>query len=246
MKILFLFIFYLCNAQDKKENADVEIFFLNYVKAPRDATKYEIRFDKIIYKQYFSTDELRSKFYYTQKKLKGYEIFFPNDEYFQIKIKIQPCVGKENFCCEQRAICGSDEVLDNTVEKVPMEYEVNIESINAGGDVEIAWIVNGFLPVCVDVFDNNECGIFLEIHRPGNFEILYEKKVESTHTSGYKTEFLSTKSLCAGSYDLFFVFRMRGLKYLMYVKPFFVENPSCTCDTKILKVVESGYIHSCT
>lgn len=218
-----------------------DLFYLNYIKAQKDLTIYKEKFSNDIFITYFSTDELRSKFFYTQNygNLPNYKIAFPNENYFKLKVKIQPCLNKNQKCCEGLAICGND-IVDLGVPRVQTSEEVIIDSVNAGGDMDIAWIVNGFLPTCHGDFDDESCGVFLEIHRPGDPIILYDKKIITSITSGYKTEYLSTKSLCAGRYDIFFVFRMRGNYNLLYVKPFFVENPSCVCNPVTKKVEGSN------
>ena len=59
--------------------------------------------------------------------------------------------------------------------------------------------------------------------------IMQEKQITNTYSSGYKTIFLSTKSLCSGRYELWIVIRMRDFNYIIYIKPFNVLSPSCTC-----------------
>lgn len=243
--ITYISVFNLVFMIDDK---DFSIFYSNYEKAIKDETFYKSKYGDPIFTDYLSTDEKRSKFYYSnqKKKIPSYIVSFPNEEYFKLKIKIEPCKSRGiSNCCDGLAICG-DEIIDLGVSKTTSssatettEPEVIIDSINAGGDMEIAWIANGFLPVCVGDFNDNDCGIFLEIHRPGSDKVLYERKVIKEVSSGYKTEYLSTKDICAGRYDIFFVFRMRKVKNLMYVKPFFAENPSCTCE----QVKEAG--HKC-
>ena len=52
--------------------------------------------------------------------------------------------------------------------------------------------------------------------------------ISATFASGLKTEFISTKNLCAGRYEFWFVVRSMNGSTLQYVKPFFSEYPSCT------------------
>ena len=96
-------------------------------------------------------------------------------------------------------------------------------------DLEVAYIINNFLPFCTGNFENY-CGTFLEIHTPGSEIILQEIQISKTFSSGFQTLFLSTKKLCAGKYEIWMVMRMRGVNYLMVVKPFYVKYPSCTCE----------------
>lgn len=231
----------------RAENSDtLSLFYQNYVKAQIDSTSYKAKLDSITYTNYFSTDELRSKFFYVQNPttLPSYIIAFPNESFFKIKIKIEPCKEKYQYCCEDLAICG-DDIIDLGGEKTTSDGEVTIDAVEGGGDIDIAWIANGFLPTCIGDFEDENCGSFLEIHRPGSDEALYKKKLETAYTSGYKTAYLSTKTVCAGRYDIFFVFKIRGSSNLMYVKPFLVKYPSCTCDTSTYTVKESGYQYKC-
>ena len=51
---------------------------------------------------------------------------------------------------------------------------------------------------------------------PSNPLIIQEKQITSLYNSGYKTIFLSTKSLCSGRYELWIVIRKdQGAKSLV-------------------------------
>ena len=71
------------------------------------------------------------------------------------------------------------------------------------------------------------CGTFIEIHKPNCPYIEEAMEISSTYASGFKTEFISTKNLCSGRYEFWFVVRSRNGSTLQYVKPFFSEYPSC-------------------
>ncbi len=72
-----------------------------------------------------------------------------------------------------------------------------------GTDLGIAWIVNGYIPQCENDFRGiEECGTFLEIHRPGITAVVAQTRIETYMKSGYKMEFISTKDLCAGKYEV--------------------------------------------
>lgn len=75
-------------------------------------------------------------------------------------------------------------------------------NITAGTDLGIAWISNNFSPKCENEFDNQSCGRFLEIHRPGSPTILNEVKISEYYLNGFSTQYLSTKNLCAGRYEV--------------------------------------------
>jgi hypothetical protein len=94
----------------------------------------------------------------------------------------------------------------------------------------VGWYINNVLVHCSNEFNNQAwCGTFLEIHRPLNTAILHEKRITKYKTTDYSFDYLSTKDLCAGKYEVWFVFRTRIGYVLKFVKPFFIEYPSCTC-----------------
>ena len=57
-------------------------------------------------------------------------------------------------------------------------------------------------------------------------------EISVTYSSGFKTEFISTKNLCAGRYEFWFVVRYmngdKGSSTIQYIKPFFSEYPTCS------------------
>ena len=73
------------------------------------------------------------------------------------------------------------------------------------------------------------CGTYFEVHRPFDDLILQEKKVETLYTNNIVFDFIPSKLLCAGQYELWLVFRTRIGNILKYIKPFFVEYPGCSC-----------------
>lgn len=96
-------------------------------------------------------------------------------------------------------------------------------------DLELAWLSNNFVPKCENEFDSENCGTFIEIHMPGKEQIITDVKIKDYFVNGFKTIFISTTMLCAGRYELWVVSRIRGVKYLIYIKQFSVIYPSCTC-----------------
>ena len=142
---------------------------------------------------------------------KKYSLFFLNESHFLLDIKINPCKNFEKYCCEGLGQC--------------LEDNYNITSKK---DLEIAYIFNNFLPNCGNEY-KYKCGTFFEIHMAGNPLIMHEKQLINMYSSGYKTIFLSTKLLCSGRYELWIVLRMRDFNYIIYIKPFNVMLPSCTC-----------------
>lgn len=112
---------------------------------------------------------------------------------------VDPCRSKKfDLCCDgtSESVCE-----DNT-------------KITSGTDIGLAWLVNGFILRCSQLYrDQAVCGTFIEIHRPHCAYIEEEMEISVTYSSGFKTEFISTKNLCAGRYEFWFVVRyMNGDK----------------------------------
>jgi hypothetical protein len=70
----------------------------------------------------------------------------------------------------------------------------------------------------------------LNINRPYNPVILSEQKVSPYYSPNFSFEYISLKHLCAGKYEIWLVYRTRLGKILDFVKPFFLEYPSCKCN----------------
>lgn len=232
--IFFLFFSYITSNSDieiPEKFKKFQVFINSYQSAINDdQSKYD-KYNNTEYSQYFLSPELRSQLYYiiTKQHYTNYIISF-NDyissterissseintqSYFQMKIKIDPCKNLSPGCCNGIAYCEND----------------NTEII-AKGDIEMVFSINSYLPFCIGDFNNEKCGVFIEIHRPGDESIIYEKKIDysSFNLSGYTSTYFSAKSLCSGRYEIWFIFRTRSGNYLIYVKPFFVKFPSCTC-----------------
>jgi len=123
----------------------------------------------------------------------GYYVDIPNPRWIKIKMLVDPCKSKSNdLCCD-----GSSESVceDNTY-------------IVSGTDIGLAWFVNGYIMQCSQLYrDQGVCGTFIEIHRPNCPHIEEQMEIGSTYASGFKTEFISTKNLCAGRYEFWFVIR---------------------------------------
>ena len=92
----------------------------------------------------------------------------------------------------------------------------------------MAWFTNGFVMRCSERYEEiRVCGTYIEIHKPGNPQIEEAYMLTKTFESGFSTEFISTKNLCAGRYEFWWVLRSRNGSTLQYVKPFFSIYPSC-------------------
>ena len=143
------------------------------------------------------TAEKRAAYFYTQFPPAGYYVDFPNPRYIKINMRVDPCKvnGINDLCCD-----GSNESVceDNTV-------------INSGTDIGIAWFINGFVLRCDEKYQELlVCGTYIEIHKPNDPTIEDALMISKTYSSGFSTEFISTKSLCAGRYEFWFVVRARN------------------------------------
>ena len=139
-------------------------------------------------------------------------------------MKVDPCKinGINDLCCD-----GSNEAVceDNPI-------------INSGTDIGIAWFVNGFVLRCAERYQELQiCGTFIEIHKPNDPYIEDALEISKTYSSGFSTEFISTKSLCAGRYEFWYVVRSRNGSTLQYVKPFFSIYPSCKDTDGVIEIV---------
>lgn len=153
--------------------------------------------------------------FYNNYNPKGYYVDMPNPYYFKIMMKVDPCRNKgvTDLCCDgtNEAVCE-----DNTV-------------ITSGTDIGLAWFISGFVMRCEETFrDLGLCGTYIEIHKPNSHKIEEELEITATISSGFKTEFISTKNLCAGRYEFWLVVRNRNGSFIQHVKPFFSIYPSCT------------------
>jgi hypothetical protein len=112
-------------------------------------------------------------------------------------MKVDPCrkYGINDLCCN-----GSNESVceDNT-------------TITSGADIGVAWFVNGMIMQCsIQYTERALCGTYIEIHKPNSPKIEEELMIQKTYSDGYSTEFISTKNLCAGRYEFWFVIRSRN------------------------------------
>jgi len=110
---------------------------------------------------------------------------------------VDPCrlYGISDLCCD-----GSNESVceDNTI-------------IQSGTDISVAWFTNGFVMRCSEKYEELlVCGTYIEIHKPNDPQIEEAYMISKTFSSGFSTEFISTKNLCAGRYEFWWVARSRN------------------------------------
>lgn len=149
--------------------------------------------------------------------LTTYRIDFPNPLLYYISIYINPCKGQNEDLC--KSLNNNETFTDN--------YK-----ITATRDLLLAWFMNNYILKCGNEFANlDSCGTFIEIHRPFDLEIIEQVRLDQYNIQNFVFSYISTKQLCAGKYEIWLVFRARIGKILQYVKPFFVEFPSCGCQT---------------
>lgn len=118
-----------------------------------------------------------------------YDVVLPTqDLLYVVDIKINPCKSRGTSGCCQDRNAGACE--DNPI-------------IEAGPNLEIAWAFNNYVIICSNEFSEElECGTFVEIHRPKNASAIFSLRITRQYSSGYSTEFLYTKNLCAGPYEV--------------------------------------------
>ena len=162
----------------------------------------------------YATEEGRAMYYYHINPPSNYFVEFPNPDIYSIRMRINPWIGRNNDMCWDETNEGA--WGDNT------EFE-------SGEDMTVSWFTNGYIFHCSTIFENNdECGTYIEIHRPTDSRVIEALKITRLYRSGYSTEFISTKNLCAGRYELWFVLRSRNGRTMQHVKPFYSNGPSCT------------------
>ena len=125
-----------------------------------------------------------------------------------IKIRVNPCIGKKSeFCCEGmgEGICQDSPVIFR------------------GPNVPIAWSSNNYVVICNNAFyETEECGTFIEVHKPNSTEIINKIRISQLYHSGFKTESIYTRELEPGKYELWWVERDRTGRWLVYVKQFYI------------------------
>eukprot|EP00928_Gymnodinium_smaydae_P023436 TRINITY_DN19346_c0_g1_i1.p1 TRINITY_DN19346_c0_g1~~TRINITY_DN19346_c0_g1_i1.p1 ORF type:complete len:289 (-),score=31.60 TRINITY_DN19346_c0_g1_i1:316-1182(-) len=105
--------------------------------------------------------------------------------------------------------------------------------IRAGLDLQIAYFQNVHVPTCAGTaFDGDpNCGTYIEVHKPGDREILGDVRIDSNLEggllNGYRTASIATHRLCLGAHELWWVVRTRSGPYVQKIREFFVEYPSC-------------------
>ena len=143
----------------------------------------------------------------------SYTAYVLDPSLYSIKLLISPCPVSNVYCCQGK---GEAACQENLV-------------VPGGSSLIVVWSSNNLVVTCDNEFaESTECGTFLELHRPGKFTALYIERVTEHYANGFQTQFLSTKSACAGGYEVWWVVRTREGRQLLYVKPFFLTYPSCT------------------
>ena len=223
--ILFLVLYFIISQDFNTSSLITDEDYLNLFYKYYPTPYYEKNYIDIIYSYFasqnnneymeiFNNSELYSKFYYTTYNISisGYFISYFNNVNYIAHIIINPCKNFQQYCCENYAKCQEENELNITAKK----------------DLELAYVLNNFLPHCEGVFDSI-CGAFIEIHMPGSDLILESILIERSFSSGYRTIFISTKNLCSGKYEVWMVIKTKTMNFLIYTKPFYVLYPSCTC-----------------
>lgn len=119
----------------------------------------------------------------------SYKVVLPTQTLLYIvEIRINPCKNRATTLCCQGLNAGACE--DHPI-------------IQAGPNLEIAWAFNNYIILCSNEFiEEPECGTFIEIHRPKESLMLSSLRITKDYSTGYSTEYLYTKNLCAGPYEV--------------------------------------------
>ena len=160
--------------------------------------------------------------------------------YYFIEIRIEPCKdpvlagGLGDMCCQNTGVSNCQDMGYGLDSGSP-------ETIVAGADLQFAYQQNAHISTCAgtEFQDDPNCGTFVEIHRAlpdsnptsvDDFfysEILADVKLTKS-TGNFQTTYISTKNLCAGDYELWWVVRTRSGPYVQFREPFTVSYPACT------------------
>jgi len=104
--------------------------------------------------------------------------------------------------------------------------------------IELGVTQTAYIVECGGAFRRSQhCGTFLEVHKPGSEVILAQARLRGQYTSGYRmavitTTFMgnSSRSLCKGAHELWWVHRTRYQFIVERVMPFYVASPQCDWD----------------
>lgn len=110
-------------------------YFADVTKAKQDANDYSALTG------IYATEEGRAMYYYSLNPPDGYDVEFPNPDVYEIRMKINPCDGRNNNLCCDATNEGACE--DNTV-------------FESGEDMTVAWFTNGYVFHCSDVFEKTD------------------------------------------------------------------------------------------
>eukprot|EP01017_Pseudomicrothorax_dubius_P005143 TRINITY_DN11215_c0_g1_i1.p1 TRINITY_DN11215_c0_g1~~TRINITY_DN11215_c0_g1_i1.p1 ORF type:complete len:227 (+),score=32.01 TRINITY_DN11215_c0_g1_i1:195-875(+) len=161
-----------------------------------------------------------AKIYTNHAKLFSlYTVDIPDPNNYVVDIKVDPCrLLKPQFCIE-----GANEAL-----------YTNQFNVTGGGDLLVAWFLNVYTIKCGNEFaESDECGTFLEVHRPFDERVLASTRIVLDYSDGYAFDYISLRDICAGRYEIWFVFRMPIGRFIQHIKPFFILSPSCGPDQVI-------------
>lgn len=104
--------------------------------------------------------------------------------------------------------------------------------------VAVGYMQTAYIAQCFGSFAlDNHCGTFLEVHEPGNKLILSQTRLLGEYPSGFRTTTVPLmfrgdrqRTLCAGSYELWWVQRTRYNFIVQKTKKFTVTAPACDFD----------------
>ncbi|OQR91655.1 hypothetical protein ACHHYP_04500 [Achlya hypogyna] len=104
--------------------------------------------------------------------------------------------------------------------------------------VSVAYMQTAFIVQCMGIFAlDNHCGTFLELHKPGDEVILAQTRLTAEFPNGYRTTTLplffqgnTSRTVCLGDYEIWWVLRTQFKFIVKYRKSFHVASPVCEFD----------------
>lgn len=154
-----------------------------------------------------TSDSIIQCFYSIHKSLVPIEYVLAFPTTYNIEILVNPCLVNNSISCS---------------------YLSEPDFIIADEDLLLAWKTNNYIIACSNEFLYYQlCGTYLEIHRPLDPIIFQELEIDRNNLDDFTISYISTKGLCAGKYEIWFVFRSQSGFILQYIKPFYIGFPSC-------------------
>jgi hypothetical protein len=173
--------------------------------------------------------------YYVQTIL----MLYINYYYLLTKYKVDPPDFTEQEILFFINFCPVIYDKEGCVENFNETSSVSNYNVSGGSDILFAISIEDYTVSCqVEFVLADQCGTFLEIHRPFDERIIEDQPLLSMEPGEFYYDYIETKNLCAGKYELWLVYRTLIGPIIQYIYPFFSIGPSCTCE----QIEELGFI----